>query len=265
MIASWKFVLKIMKKYLVTSSLLLGSLTSPIFAEESKSFYLSIGGGINSINEIEGDLDGAGGVSFGTDSPFQYSLGIGKEFDDWRLEFNYSATTVSNDSITVTAPGQNPVTENINPDIETDIKSYMLFGYKDFPSDSKFSTYLGAGLGFSTVEMAEANPIVGGANVPTPAIDEELFTFGLKGGVEYQVSDNTSLYAEVAYLNYAEFTVDFAAGGGDAGDAVEDAGGVGAGLGDGGDAAANAASDDSTFDFDSNNSFVVSTGIRFRF
>ena len=59
-----------MKKYLVTSSLLLGSLTSPIFSEESKSFYLSIGGGINSINEIEGDLDGTGAVSLDTDSPF---------------------------------------------------------------------------------------------------------------------------------------------------------------------------------------------------
>ena len=84
-----------MRKYWVISTLLLGSLTSPIFAEESKGFYLSIGGGINSINELEGDLDGTGVVSFGTDSPFQYSLAIGKEFDDWRLEFNYSATTVS--------------------------------------------------------------------------------------------------------------------------------------------------------------------------
>ena len=252
-----------MKKYFLTSSLLLGSLTSPIFAEESKSFYLSIGGGINSISELAGNLDGTGDVSFGTDSPFQYSLAIGKEFDDWRLEFNYSATTVSSDSITVTPPGQNPVTANINPDIEADIKSYMLFGYKDFPSDTKFSTYLGAGFGFSTFEMAAANPIVGGANVPTPAIDEELFTFGLKGGVEYEVSNTTSLYAEVAYLNYAEFSTDAAAGGGGGG-----AGGAGGGAGlggGGGAAAANAAGGGADSDFDSNNSFVVSTGLRFRF
>ena len=234
-------------------------------------------GGINSINELEGDLDGTGLVSFGTDSPFQYSLAIGKEFDDWRLEFNYSATTVSRDSITVTALGQNPVTSNINPDIKKDIKSYMLFGYKDFPSDKKFSTYLGAGLGFSTVEMAEANPIVGGANVPTPAIDEELFTFGLKGGVEYEVTDTTSLYAEVAYLNYSEFSTAAANGnananaaggegaglGGGGEGAGLGGGGEGAGLGGGGEAAAAAAGDDS--DFNSNNSFVVSTGLRFRF
>ena len=47
-----------MKKFLVTSSLLLSSFTSAILAEESKSFYLSIGGGINSINELTGDLMG---------------------------------------------------------------------------------------------------------------------------------------------------------------------------------------------------------------
>ena len=252
-----------MKKYLVASSLLLGSLTSPIFAEESKSLYLSIGGGINSINELVGDLDGTGDVAFGTDSPFQYSLAIGKKFDDWRLEFNYSATTVSRDSITVTAPGTNPVTANINPDIETDIKSYMLFGYKDFPSNNKFSTYLGAGLGISTVEMPEANPIVGGANVPTPAIDEELFTFGLKGGVEYEVSNSTFLYAEVAYLNYAEFSTAPANTNNNV-NAV--GGGQGAGLGGGGGAAAaGAAGGNADSVFDSNNSFVVSTGLRFRF
>jgi len=249
-----------MKKYLVTLSLVLGSLISPIYAEDSKSLYLSIGGGINSINEIEGDLDGTGGVSFDTDSPFQYSLAIGKEFNYWRLEFNYSASTVSSDSITVTPQGQNPVTANITPDSEADIKSYMLYGYKDFPSDTKFSTYLGAGLGFSTFEIAAANPIVGGANVPIPAIDEQLFTFGLKGGVEYEVAKSTSLFAEVAYLNYAEFSVDTSV----VGDAAAAGAGGGAGLGDGGDAAAAAAAAAES-DFDSNNSFVVSTGLRFRF
>ena len=251
-----------MRKCFVISTLVLGSLSSPIFSEESKGFYLSIGGGINSINELEGDLDGTGVVSFGTDSPFQYSLAIGKEFDDWRLEFNYSATTVSRDSITVTAPGTNPVTSNINPDIEEDIQSYMLFGYKDFLSDKKFSTYLGAGLGISTVEMPGANPIVGGANVPTPAIDEELFTFGLKGGVEYDVSNTTSLYAEVGYLNYAGFSTAAA----NTNNNVNAVGGEGAGLGGGGGAAAaGAAGGNADSVFDSNNSFVVSTGLRFRF
>ena len=228
MIISLGSISKIMKKYLIASSLLLGSFTSPIFAEESKSFYLSIGGGINSISDIEADAAGTG-ISFDTNSPFQYSFAIGKEFDDWRLEFNYSSFTVASDSITVTVPGQNPATANIVPDREGDVSTYMLFGYKDFPSDTKFSPYLGAGLGFSNLDIAAQNIAVGGANLTVPVIEEQLFTFGLKGGVEYEIADTTNLYAEVAYLNFAEFS-----------------------IADG-------------EDFDSLNSFVVSTGLRFSF
>ena len=229
MIISLGIISKFMNKYLIASSLLLGSFTSPIFAEESKSFYLSIGGGINSISDVEADVVGTGAVSFDTNSPFQYSFAIGKEFDDWRLEFNYSSFTVASDSITVTAPGQNPAIANIVPDREGDVSSYMLFGYKDFPSDTKFSPYLGAGLGFSNLDIAAQNIAVGGANLTVPVIEEQLFTFGLKGGVEYEIADTTNLYAEVAYLNFAEFS-----------------------IADG-------------EDFDSLNSVVVSAGLRFSF
>ena len=222
-----------MRKYFVISTLLLGSLTSPIFAEESKSFYLSIVGGINSINEVEGDLDGTGGVSFGTDSPFEYSLAIGKEFDDWRLEFNYSATTVSRDSITVTAPGQNPVTANISPDIEADIKSYMLFGYKDFPSDSKFTPYAGLGLGVGNFSAKNQTATVAGTAYQFEGGDETVFSFGLKGGVSYEIADNTSLFTEGLYQNFASYQV--------------------------------AEAGYETVNYDSNQFFAVSAGIKFSF
>ena len=77
-----------MKKYLVASSLLLSSFTSPIFAEESKSFYFSIGGGINFVGDLESSVGVING-EYDTNNPFQYSLAIGKEFEDWKLEFNY--------------------------------------------------------------------------------------------------------------------------------------------------------------------------------
>ena len=101
-----------MKKYLIASSLLVGCISSPLFAEESKGFYLSLGGGLNAVSEVEGDV-GTDGFSFDTNSPFQYSLAIGKEFEDWRLEFNYSASTVSSDSFTVTPAGQNSQTRHL--------------------------------------------------------------------------------------------------------------------------------------------------------
>ena len=38
--------------------------------------------------------------------------------------------------------GQNAVSAPINPDLEVDVKSYMLYGYKDFTNNTKFSTNL---------------------------------------------------------------------------------------------------------------------------
>ena len=217
-----------MKKYLVASSLLLSSFTSPIFAEESKSFYLSIGGGLNSIGDIEGVMED-NGFTFDTNSPFQYSFAIGKEFGEWRLEFNYSAVTVTSDSVSATPGGGNLVTGVMAPEYEVDLKSYMLYGYKDFPNDSKFTTYIGAGFGFSSFESPAQNPIVGGANIPLTAVDEQLFTYGVKGGLDYQIAETTSLYSEVGYVNFASF-----------------------------DATA-------TENYESNNTLTIGAGLRFRF
>tara|TARA_A100001388_G_scaffold118626_1_gene87704 strand:- start:648 stop:1301 length:654 start_codon:yes stop_codon:yes gene_type:complete len=217
-----------MKRYLVASSLLLCSFTSPVFAEESTGFYLSFGGGLNSISDLEGDL-GTDGFSFDTNSPFQYSLAIGKEFDDWRLEFNYSGSTVSMDSVTVTPAGQNSVSVDLVPEIEADVTSYMLYGLKNLTNDTKFTTYLGAGVGFTSLDLPAQNINVGGANVPLPAADEQVFSFGVKGGVEYEIAENTSLFSEIGYLNLSSF------------DGVDDE------------------------SYDSLNSFTVGGGLRFNF
>ena len=135
-----------MNKLFLRTSLLLASIAIPVKAEESKSFYLSVGGGIDFIGDIESSVGAIDG-SYDTDNPFSYSFAIGKEFDDWRWEFNYSASKVLSDSTTVTVGG-NGVTADIAPDLELETKSFMLYGIKDFPGETKLTTYLRAGLGF---------------------------------------------------------------------------------------------------------------------
>ena len=218
-----------MKKYLITSSLLFSSFTSPIFAEESKSFYLSIGGGINFVGDIESTVGNING-EYGTNNPFQYSFAIGKEFEDWRLEFNYSGATVASDELTATQGG-NGATVALEPDYEADITSYMIYAYKDFPSDtdSKFTPYIGGGVGFSSIDAPAQNVAILGQNFVTNNFDEQVFTFGLKGGVDYEIAETTSLYTEIGYLNLASFDTEFGE------------------------------------EFDSINSFVVAAGLRFSF
>ena len=220
-----------MKKYLVASTLLLSSFTSPIFAEEPKSVYFSLGGGVNFISDFEVDAEILGeniNGSFDTNSPFQWSLAIGKKFEDWRLEFNYSAFKTSSDSLTITAGG-NGATVDLSPELEMDVSSYMIYAYKDFPSDSKFTPYIGGGIGYSQLDVPDQTVGVLGVNIELEGGEEQLFTFGLKGGVDYEIAENTSLYSEVGYVNLASFTTD-------AGE-----------------------------EYDSNNSFIVSAGLRFSF
>ena len=228
MIISYKFLSNIMKKYLVASSLLLSSFTSPIFAEESKSIYFSIGGGINFVGDIESSIAGING-EYATNNPFQYSLAIGKEFEEWKLEFNYSGTTLSSDQLTVTAGGVG-ATAALTPDYEADVTSYMIYAYKVFPSDTtKFTPYIGAGLGLSSIDAPSQNIALAGVNFVTSDFEEQVFTFGLKGGVDYEIAENTSLYTELGYLNLASFETD------------------------------------ANEEFDSINAFVVSAGLRFSF
>ena len=77
------------------------------------------------------------------------------------------ASTVSSDSTTVTVGG-NGVTADIAPDLELETKSFMLYGIKDIPSDTKFTPYLGAGLGFSSLSTDAAASVLREEN-PKPA------------------------------------------------------------------------------------------------
>ena len=218
-----------MKNYLIAATLIFGSFTatSQLVAEDSKSLYLSIGGGINFPSNIEGDAENSD-FTFETDDPFTYSVAIGKDFDDWRLEFNYSGTTIGSDSLTVSSGGLGIVAP-ITPDLEFKAKSYMIYGYKDISTETKFTPYFGAGLGVSNLSYDDLTVTIAGVNSTLDADSETVFSYGLKGGLGYEIADNASLYTEASYINYASFT------------------------------------DGSEVNYDSNNSFGITAGLRFNF
>ena len=198
-----------MKKVLIGASLFLTSLVSPAIAEESKGIYLSVGGGVAFPSDVEGDSTISGtkyDAKFPTDSTGVYSIGIGKEFNDKRLEFNYSAATVETDSITVTSGGSG-VTASITPNLESDVKSYMFYGYKDFENDSKLTPYAGVGLGWATFSAKDQTATLDGTAYSLKGGEETVFSLGLKVGAAYEIADNTSLYSEGTYQRFGEYEV----------------------------------------------------------
>ena len=198
-----------MKKFLIGTSFLLSSFIAPSFAEEKNNFYLSVGGGLAFPSDIENDATTSGikiDAKFPTDDPFLYSIGIGKEINDWRVEFNYAGTTVSTDSITLTIGGSG-VAASIAPNHEADAKIYMLYGYKNFSNEGKFTPYVGLGLGTATLETNDSTVTVLSTDLILKGSSESVFSYAIKGGFDYEIAENTNLYTEATYQNFSSFTL----------------------------------------------------------
>ena len=199
-----------MKKYLIGTTLLLSSLLAPSsIANESKGFYVSVGGGLAVPNDSKGDSTLGGtayAIKFENDDTGLFSVGIGKEFSDFRVEFNYSQATVDSNSFSVLYGGAE-VNDTSTYPLESDVKSYMIYGYKDFPNETKFTPYAGVGLGIASFSADNQTARVAGTSYQFKGGDESVFSFGLKGGASYEIANNTSLYSEVMYQNFASYEI----------------------------------------------------------
>ena len=197
-----------MKVLFLGTSLLLGSFISPLQAEESKN-YVSIGGGIVHPKDTEGDST-LGGTAydfkFKIDNTSLFSIGVGRKFNDYRFEFNYSKATIESDIFSVTSGGTE-VTSSITPALKSDVSSYMIYGYKDFINNSKFTPYAGVGLGLGHFSAKDQTATVEGSAYELKGGDETVFSFGLKGGISYEIADNTSIFTEGLYQNFASYDV----------------------------------------------------------
>ena len=195
-----------MKNILIGTSLLLGSLCSTsVLADD---YYLSIGGGIAYPSDAESDYT-AGSTKYDiteeTDDPGLYSIGFGKKLDnDYRVEFNLSKSTVSTDSFTVSSGGSG-VTGSITPALEYDVTTYMVYGLKDFSNDSKFTPYVGLGAGFASFDADDQIATIAGTAYSFTFEEETVFSYALKGGVSYEVTDSASLFTELGYQHLSSY------------------------------------------------------------
>tara|TARA_Y100001933_G_C18799817_1_gene480337 strand:+ start:64 stop:738 length:675 start_codon:yes stop_codon:yes gene_type:complete len=198
-----------MKKLVIGTSFLLGSLIAPSFAEDANDFYLSVGGGVAFPSDVEGDSDVGGtkvDATFETDSTGIFSIGVGKEFNDLRFEINYSKANLESDSFKASSGGTGLV-GTISPDLEINVNSYMFYGLKDFKNDTKFTPYAGIGLGIASLSADDQTLSLSGTTSQLKGASETVFSYAFKGGAAYEVAPNTSIYSEATYQNFASFKV----------------------------------------------------------
>ena len=195
------------KSLFLASSLALTSFGSPLLADQSdKGFYAAFGIGSDFYDSVDGEFDphgpwGDDGNSLGLDSTFAAEIGVGYDFGNTiRSEISYMRSSVPVDSFDVDDWWGDA---DADGDIKLDV--FMISAYKDFYNESKFTPYLGVGLGFAS----KSGDIDSGPGGEYDIDDESLFSYQLKVGSSYEVSDSANIYVEGIYLNTGETTLDY--------------------------------------------------------
>lgn len=207
-----------MNRLVLASAIALGAAT-PSLAEEApspkKGFYATVGLGAARTGDVgvtDSDLDAAFGAAvkgeIKVDTGFSGDLGVGYDFGKFRTELTYVRTTGSLDSVKGTS-GANSGTISATSDVSTD--SLFVSGYFDFANKSKWTPYVGAGIGYTKLK-ADPNVVsvtFGGTTYTgtlTERGNEDLFGYQAKVGVSYAATPALSVYVEGTYQGTEGFT-----------------------------------------------------------
>ena len=191
---------------LLSAGILISTLATPALADsnnsnDGKGFYGVLSVGLSDVTGTDWETD-ISGTKYGGDAPvdagFLGEIGVGYDFGKWRTDLTFEngggdlgeCTEDKNAGTTCTNSG----------DLVTN--TFMLNGYYDFPTDSKWSPYLGAGIGQTTLETDQLT--IGGTKYELDK--DDVFLYQLKAGVAYPVSVKTDLFAEAAYKVYDDYS-----------------------------------------------------------
>ena len=167
--------MKFFTKLFAAAAVTAAAIASPAVAGEAGP-YINVGIGTGFGTEVEGSISG---IDFEADGRTTFGGGIGLGYDfgnNWRLEGNVSRSTSDVDSVTV---------GGLKYDVDESASGWG-FGIDleyDFPNDSKYTPYVGAGVGISRADDS----------------DDNAYGFSVVAGVAYEANDTTDVYAEIGY------------------------------------------------------------------
>jgi opacity protein-like surface antigen len=192
-----------LKSVLLASVVLVG-LPSLASAEPMDSWYVSVGGGINSLDDVDGVLTSTGGATapfeLGFDTGWALNGAVGHGWDVLRLEFEL-------------AYRQNDVEFFNTPAVTTsgDVTTFaqMLNLVFEVPLGDSVELSLGGGLGGALVDV----DIIGtsGGDVATLSDDDYVFAYQAIAGLSVDVGERTEIFAEYRYFVTEEAEISGAA------------------------------------------------------
>ena len=205
---------------------------SSVIAEEKQGFYTTLSTGISYpkndsenellpvINSLQLNLSGLADefdpFKIENDSGLKLEGGIGYDFGKSRIEVTYDQSKSKMNSMDFSNLGVPPefATIEINGGKRT-TKSIMVSGFYDFDTNSKFTPYIGGGLGVAFIDTdpwtfqgaGESETQVSVAPFEFPSTEQQLFSWQLQAGVAYEINEQVDLTADLTYKDTSDFNI----------------------------------------------------------
>ena len=157
--------------------------------ENSSGMY----GTINLGAATASDIVVIGGGTIEAEPGFSFEGSLGYDFGEtFRVDISYTNSNPGFDGTPVGIADGN-----------YSAGSFMLNGYLDFPlEDSKWEPFIGVGIGLSEIDVSDL--CTAAANTDCT---DNVFTFGLSGGVSYALNPSTSILGKVTYLGFGDINI----------------------------------------------------------
>ena len=125
-----------------------------------------------------------------SDPGFAGAIALGTTFsDNWRAEGELSYSNANVDSFSGT-----------NGSGETSMFGLMFNGLYDFKTNSRWTPYIGAGIGAAVIKASDLSP-VGGSRISK---SDQVFAYQGIAGVNYKIDDQLGLFTEYRYVGTAD-------------------------------------------------------------
>jgi len=186
-----------------------GNTASQASATSEKGFYATVGLGGAWPQNVTGNTTILGvGVtgSYALGGGFSGDIGAGYDFGPVRTELTYAYTGASLNSVTATALGTSGTASISNGSVSTN--SVLVSAYVDIPTKSKFTPYIGGGLGYTNVGWGAYSASALGITLTQQAGSQGVLGYQAKLGVTYQASAKADVFVEGTYQGSSGFSVD---------------------------------------------------------
>jgi len=170
-----------------------GSAVTPV----GKDFYATNAVGFSSprdweaqLEEIELEIDLGDGVAG--------EIAIGHRLNNWRLEASYGLNYSSWKSMKVTS-STSETEAKIGMKGRINVQTFLLSSFYNFENQSKFSPYVGGGLGLSQLGSPKVTMTHGGDSY-TSSMNGLVLSGKLTAGVTYKLDHTNDIYLEGGLL-----------------------------------------------------------------